>query len=161
MKKLYTKSSKINGTGLYTKQEIIKGETIAYIHGEIVVFRNFTPSVSRKMLDWIGVGRYSWINTDQSLFRFINHSCEPNTAIVTKRKVIALSHINAEEEITMDYSLTEAEPGWSIERCSCGAKKCRRTITPIIGLAREIYLKNKKHIPENFRKIYESTVHRK
>jgi hypothetical protein len=160
MKTHYTKSSKINGNGLYAAESIKKGELIDYVHGDIHVFRKFTPAISKRMLNWIGIGRYSWINTDKSAFRFINHSCSPNTAIVTKRKVIAIKSIAIDEELTMDYSLTEAEPGWEIQNCSCQAKQCRKTITSITELSQSVYRRNKEHIPPNFQKIYESTKNR-
>jgi len=156
MKKLHTKTSTINGVGLYSTVNIKKGETVGYIHGEIVVFREFTPKISKQMLNWIGVGRYSWINTDDSVFRFINHSCQPNVAIVTKRKVIAIKDIPRNEELMMDYSFTEAEPDWNIPTCSCKSANCRGNITPITKLSKHTYQKNKPHITKNFQRVYET-----
>lgn len=106
------------------------------------------------MMNWIGVGKYSWINTDKSLFRFINHSCDPNVAQVKKRKVIALRDIPADSELTMDYSLTEAEPDWEIGPCNCGSKSCRIKVSAISKLPVSVFNKHKNHIPEKFQKIY-------
>ena len=157
MSKLYKDKSKVNGTGLFSSEDFKKNDTIAYIQGPIHVFRKFTPVVSKQMLNWIGVGKYSWINTDKSEFRFINHSCEPNTALISKRKVVAVQKIQAGEELTMDYSLTEAEPNWKIANCSCGTESCRGSILPIMKLSKKVYLKSKKIIPKNFQKIYENS----
>ena len=154
MKKLYVDKSKIAGTGLFTEDSVKKHEHIAFIDGPIVVFKKFTPKISKKMINWIGVGKYSWINTDQSIFKFINHCCEPNAAQITKRKVVATKNIVANSEITIDYSLTEAEPGWSINPCKCGAKKCRGKVLPINKLPRSTFNNRKKYIPEVFKKIY-------
>ena len=58
-------------------------------------------------------------------FRFINHSCDPNTFIRCTREraeFYARRAIRAGEELTVDY-------GWSHHdgklRCRCGAKNCR------------------------------------
>lgn len=147
-------SSKLHGTGLFTTRNLSKGDHVVYIDGPVVVFKKFTPAISKRMLNWIGVSRYGWIDTSNSLFRFINHSCKPNVALVSKRKVIALKNIEANSEITMDYSLTEAEPGWSIQGCTCGSTECRKVIGPINTLPKKIYLKYLPYIPKKFQKIY-------
>lgn len=154
MEKLYVEQSKINGRGLFIAKALKKGELIDYVHGDIHVFKDISSDISEMMLDWIGVGRHSWIDTSDSMFRFINHSCDPNVAIVTKRKVIAIKNIPANTEITMDYSLTEAEEDWYID-CDCGAKQCRRKIGPISSIPRRTFNKYKQYIPKNFIRIYE------
>lgn len=154
MKETYISNSKVNGKGLHINESTKKGEVIDYIHGDIHVFRNITPKISKMMMDWIGVGRHSWIDTSQSKFRFINHSCNPNVALVSKRKVIAIKNIPQGSELFLDYSLNEAEDGWSIT-CSCGASKCRKMIGPIQTLPRATYKKYKEYIPKNFQKIFE------
>lgn len=161
MKKLTVHKSRINGSGLFAKENVRKGEVIGYIHGKIHVFKQFTPEISRKMLNWIGAGRYSWIETTDSPFRFINHSCEPNVVIITKRKVIALKDIKANDEIVMDYSLTEAEPNWSIS-CTCESQNCRKKIGPIQTVPVSRFKKLQTYIPKPFQKIYEvDVIHKK
>lgn len=161
MKKLGVKKSRINGSGLFATEKIKKGEVVGYIHGPTVSFRTFTPTISKMMLNWIGSGRYSWIDTTNSPFRYINHSCEPNVAIVTKRKVVALTDIPADTEITMDYSLSESEPGWSI-LCTCNTEHCRKHIGPIQSIPQSTYKRFKQHISKPFQKIYEhDVIHRR
>ena len=154
MSDLYVAKSKISGKGIFTKHDIKKGQKIDVIHGPIVVFRRLTPQISKKMLNWIGVGRYSWIDTTNSKYKQINHSCDPSTAIVGKRTIIAIKNIPAGGEITMDYSLTEAEPGWGIQ-CTCGAKTCRKEIGPVYELPKALIRKHQDHMTKNFLKIYE------
>lgn len=153
MNRLYTKHSPINGNGLYTNETLNIGDHVGYVHGTVKVFRQLTPTISKKILDWIGVGRHSWIDTSDSEFKFINHSCDPNVALVTKRKVIAIKEIGKHEEITMDYSLTEAEANWSI-KCNCQTKNCRKKIGPIQTLPKHVFNRYKHLIPPNFVKIY-------
>lgn len=153
-KQFYTDKSQITGVGLYVNRPYKKGETVGYVHGPTKVIRKFTCKISRTTLNWIGAGRYTWINTDDSMFRFINHSCNPNVAIVTKRKVIALTNIPANTEIVMDYSLTEAEEEWRMEPCLCGEKNCRGSIGPIMTVPKKTFKKFERYIPKNFRNIY-------
>lgn len=155
MDHLYVKTSKINGKGLHTSKKIRAGEVVGVVHGDIEIVKKWTTALSNKSLNWIGIGRYSWINTNKSPFRFINHSCGPNTYIKGKRMVIALRDIPADsEEITMDYSFTECDKGWSIESCGCGSRECRKNIGPVTSLSLSYFKKKISLIPENFRKIF-------
>lgn len=154
MSHLFLKRSRIDGTGLHTKKLLRSGEKVGLIHGKVEIVRKWTPLLSKISPNWIGIGRYSWINTKESPFRHINHSCSPNTYIVGKRTVVALRDIAVDEELTMDYSFTEADPGWSIPRCKCGSKQCRRIIGPIYSLDKKTFQKNKSLIAENFRNIF-------
>jgi hypothetical protein len=130
------------------------GDHVAYIDGPIVVFKKITPTISRRMLNWIGVSRHSWINTDKSLFQYINHGCEPNVAQISARKVIAIKSIKKNTELLMDYSLTEAEESWQIGPCNCGTKSCRSSIQSIISLPNRTFAKYKPYIPKKFQQVY-------
>ncbi len=153
---LYTKKSQINGKGLYTDQGIKKMERVGVIRGPIVIVHKFVGRLIQQSLNWIGVGRYSWIDTFDSPFRYINHSCEPNTYITGKRIVIALRDIQPDEELTMDYSLTEADPDYEIPGgCHCGTNSCRKRVGPVQSLTNKEYKKLKKIMPPKFQKIYE------
>jgi SET domain-containing protein len=67
--------------------------------------------------------------------RFINHSCDPNSAIVVERGRVfidALRAIAPGEEITYDYAYEREDGDDEVAEtrypCRCGAGKCRRTI---------------------------------
>lgn len=154
MDHLYLKASKINGKGLYTSKDIKKGERVGNIEGEVEIIRKWTTALSLKSPNWIGIGRYSWINTKNSPFKCINHSCSPNTYILGKRTVIALVDIKKDSEVTMDYSFTEADSGWNIYPCNCGSKNCRKNIGPITSLDINTFKNNISIIPENFKKLF-------
>ncbi len=157
MKETYVGKSKLHGKGLFINESAKPGDVIDYIHGDIHVFRHPTNTISKKMMDWIGTGRYSWIDTSNSKFRFINHSCDPNVAHVSERRVIAIKNLKKGDELVYDYSLTEAEPGWQIQ-CSCGTKDCRRIIGPIYTIPQKTFDKYKKYIPKKFQKIYKTEM---
>lgn len=153
---LYIKKSRIIGNGLYTDKAIKKGERVGVIHGPVVIVHKFAGKLVEQSLNWIGIGRYSWVNTKDSPFKYINHSCDPNTYIVGRRIVVALRNISAGEEVTMDYSLTEADPDYTVPGgCRCGAKNCRKIVGPIQSLTRRQYNSLKHLINPHFRRVYE------
>ncbi|HXR98355.1 MAG TPA: SET domain-containing protein [Terriglobales bacterium] len=55
---------------------------------------------------------------DIYLWRYLNHSCNPNTRIVG-RKLLALAAIAAGDELTFDYNCTEYEMATPFP-CRCG-----------------------------------------
>jgi uncharacterized protein len=146
--------SRIDGVGLYVTKSYKKGDFIAHIKGDKVVIKDFTPALSKMGWNWIGSSRYTWINTDNSPFRYINHSCDPNVAIRGERTVYALKPIKVGNEITMDYSLTECQDDWLIPRCLCGAKSCRKTIRSIQYLDKKTFIEKRTAIPKRFQEIF-------
>lgn len=154
MKKLEVKKSKICGVGLFATNEFKRGQFIDYIHGPKVLIKNFDKRISRDTVNWIGASQYTWINTDNSVFRFINHSCNPSAAIKGERTVYAIRTINRDDEVTIDYSLNETEAGWSIPKCNCGSVNCRGKIGPIFTLSHDEFEKKKDIINSKFKNVY-------
>ena len=79
--------------------------------------------------NYIGLGPDVWIDPDRPLDH-INHHCAPNAAFGPRRQLIALRPIEPDEEVTIDYSTTEADPAWTMH-CACGAPGCRGTLFAI------------------------------
>ena len=62
-----------------------------------------------------------------------NHSCDPNTLIIDDDITIASRDILVGEELTIDYGTYQADNSFRIknfENCKCGAKDCRRKVSP-------------------------------
>lgn len=57
-------------------------------------------------------------SSDRYLWRFLNHSCRPNAAIVN-RVLVARTAIPAGAEVTFDYNTTEYEIAAPF-KCGCG-----------------------------------------
>jgi SET domain len=55
-------------------------------------------------------------------WRFMNHSCDPNCAIID-RMVVAIMPIHPGDELTFDYNSNEDEMAQPFE-CDCGAAQC-------------------------------------
>src|SRR3989344_4184075 len=102
MKKIVIGESPIHGKGIYAGEDIGKEERILYLNGERVhkVIKNRRESV--RTANWIGTGKYSWYKTNGTPFRYLNHSCNPNSAITGTKTLVALEPIKKDEEITVD-----------------------------------------------------------
>jgi hypothetical protein len=159
VKNIDIRISVIHGSGLYATKRYEPDDTIGFIRGKKEIVRKFSGALIKKSENWIGISRFTWINTEKSPFKFINHSCSPNVYIYGKTTVKAIRAINPDDELTMDYSFTEADTGWGIRSCACGSKNCRKKIGPVQSLKLSIFKKNIKYIPTNFKNIY--TLYRK
>lgn len=153
MNRVYVGESAIQGKGLFASVAIPKGKIVERINGAKVRKRLTKPSEAKKIMNWIGVGKETWINTSGTPFRYINHSCDPNVAIVGTKTVVAIRPIKKDEEITMDYSMTDGDPLWSMQ-CSCGSKRCRKHIASIQSVPVAAFKRHMPYIPRNFQRIY-------
>ena len=63
---------------------------------------------------------------------YINHRCDANAGMLDSTQVVALRHIAAGEEITIDYAtINDGSSTWAADNfvCGCGAAVCRGTVT--------------------------------
>ena len=58
---------------------------------------------------------------------FLNHSCDANLGVRGSLRFVALRDIEAGEELTFDYAMTESSE-WRME-CGCGSSRCRGAVT--------------------------------
>jgi SET domain-containing protein len=124
--------SPIHGRGLFAAAPIRKGEIVA-IKGGHILDRRTLSKVHRRIAGsyiqidsgfYIGALRQAEVARNKL---FINHSCEPNLGIMGQIAFVALRAITAAEELTYDWAMEEDVP--SATRCSCGARRCRGTLT--------------------------------
>lgn len=150
--KVYIGKSRISGKGIFAKRDIKKNEIIFVVRGKIVK-HSYEPNYQVGSR-WLGIGKNTWV----SPFRnnplwFINHSCNLNAGLKDKKKIVAMKKIRKDEEITIDYSITEDDPYWKM-RCGCGDKKCRKTIRSIRFLPKKLFKKYKPYILNFLQKSY-------
>ena len=115
---IYIGDSAIHGRGMIAGRCFDPGEPIWTLTGKPVF-----GAVTESGPNYIGLGPNVWIDPDLPLDH-INHHCAPNAGFGRRRQLLALRPIAPHEEVTIDYSTTEADSAWSM-RCSCGAEGCR------------------------------------
>lgn len=121
---LAVQPSAIAGRGIHATVGFASDEEICALSGTILL-----DVATDASLNSIGIARGVWVDPEFPLV-FINHSCEPNSAFRDERSLFALRSIAPGEEVTMDYSTTEADIDWAMS-CSCGSAQCRSTLTSI------------------------------
>lgn len=153
MKKIIVKESGIHGKGVFADEEIAKGKRIQYIQGTKVKLPRRGHHDKNVMSTWYGVGRYIWIDPGDTPFRYLNHSCEPNAAVAGTKTLVALQTIRKDDEITIDYSMTDADPHWGLD-CHCGAPSCRKYIQAIYTVPQDVFKRHMPYIPRYFQRAY-------
>lgn len=154
MKKLYVADSAIAGKGIFAAEPIKAHEHISFIKGErkFKVCKDKQDSLNIK--NWYGVTESEFIDPNGNIWEYFNHSCDPNTAIVGTRKLIALKPIRKDTEITFDYSMSDGDLLWELEYdCACGAKNCRKKIYPIQLVPEEVFQARLPYVPKYFVKL--------
>lgn len=154
--KVTVKKTKKYGKTLFAAQDIKKDEIIADWTGGRVyqatkatelpneppyfVQNHAIQFAEDKYIDYDGIGRY------------FAHSCDPNCGFQGKFKVVAMRDINKDEELTLDYAMSE-DSDWRLE-CRCGSKKCRKIIGAFVLLPKDIRKKYDGYISDWLKKKY-------
>jgi SET domain-containing protein len=114
MPKVEARPSNIHGTGLFATQTIAAGEVILRLNGRLVK-TDTLPAEFIRQGHWQGITP-GWCiinSTNPTLFRWVNHSDRPNAQVqLAKRRLIAITLIQADQEIVLDYNLEPMD-----ERC--------------------------------------------
>lgn len=127
---LYVATSRIVGRGLFTSVAIRRRAKIGELEGEVVSRAEARRrAAGRRVIAIVETARGA-IDASRTRrgFRFVNHSCAPNTFIRILGDHVefyALRDIAPGEELTADYGETHHEGQLP---CRCGADRCRGRI---------------------------------
>jgi SET domain-containing protein len=130
--KVEKRASLINGRGLFATATIAKGEVVV-VKGGYILTREQRDSIGEELGPTeIQITENLFIGPTVSAEReggmmHVNHSCEPNLGLQGQVVIVAIRDITADEELTIDYAMTDDEP-YEME-CQCGSEACRRLIT--------------------------------
>jgi SET domain-containing protein len=152
---LIVRSSSLHGAGVYTTAAIRKGTRVLEYTGPRLTRKEsegmysdsevtylFTMDDQKTIIDGFGMAA------------FVNHSCDPNCEtdqIGDSIWIIARRNIAANEELTYDYCLWDAEPGEEAP-CYCSAKDCRGTMYSEEEIRRQKRLLKKRQKQSDSRK---------
>lgn len=151
--KIKYKQSSIHGKGIFSIQEIKEGEIVCIIKGRRMFKINKNEKDALAHPNWVGFKINNWVDPVPP-YKYLNHSCKPNTAIKGSKTLVALKNIEKDEEITIDYSIIEADPRWYM-KCHCGNNNCRGIIKSIQFLPDQTYSRYLPNISKEFQKIHE------
>jgi uncharacterized protein len=122
--------SGIAGLGVFAARSFAAGETVLLLDDSRVVDDKHPLDAAAGELahhcDYLAAGRVVLMPSPEC---YINSSCEPNTRVVTRdglRHVVALTAIDAGDEVTYDYLINCH--GGVVWKCHCGTGRCRGTI---------------------------------
>lgn len=152
MKHIYVCASKIHGLGVNLGENAQKGDIVAQIKGEMKFKINGSEHDALDNPDWVGIDKNQWIDPAKP-YKFLNHSCNPNTGIKGKVTLVALRNVREGEEITIDYSTIEGDVRWRM-RCSCGQSNCRKIIRSIQFLPKQQFRKYMPFVSTYFKNLY-------
>lgn len=119
--------SRLVGRGLFAGTPIPRRAKIGEYEGEVIGLREARRRAKgRAVIAIVELERHAIDGAvTRHGFRFINHSCEPNTFMrctPERAEFYALRDIARGEELTVDY--IESQHGGRL-RCRCGAGNCR------------------------------------
>jgi hypothetical protein len=130
--KTAVKTSPIQGKGLFAIEPIRKGEIVC-VKGGYIFDRQKLQEVSQSLgpaeiqiAEGLFIGPLDEEGREGSMI-FSNHSCDPNIGVQGQIVFVALRDIDAGEELTHDWAMTD-DDSYEME-CNCGADNCRKVIT--------------------------------
>ena len=127
---LYVAPSRVVGKGLFAGTRIPARAKVGEFEGEVIGLREARRRArGRRIVAIVELERHALDATRMKHgFRFINHSCAPNTffrCTPARAEIYALREIRPGEELTVDYGESQHEGRLA---CRCGADNCRGAI---------------------------------
>ena len=130
--KAAVKESPIHGRGLFAIEAIAESEVVC-IKGGAIFNRERLREVSERLgpaeiqlTSDLFIGPLRESEREGSMI-FSNHSCDPNIGVRGQIIFVAMRPIEAGEELTHDWAMTD-DDDYKME-CRCDSKSCRGTIT--------------------------------
>ena len=130
--KTEVRESKTHGHGLFATARIAKDEIVAVKGGHIVnreQLREIAPRlgpVEIQVGDNLFIAPVTEEERELSML-YSNHSCNANLGMRGEITFLAMRDINAGEELTHDWAMTD-DVDYSVD-CKCGASRCRKILT--------------------------------
>ena len=109
---------------------IQKGELISIWGVDIVSKDRLDPSMLRFTQRVLQIDEDLYILTaeEKEPNDCFNHSCEPNLGFTGQIGLVSLRDVDAGEELTFDYAMSDGEPYDEFD-CHCGMPTCRHKVT--------------------------------
>jgi hypothetical protein len=118
------------GHTVIARDAIAKGELIVVWSGTLVDGEELAalpPTVRRYSLQ-VEESHYLVSLSDCEPADYVNHSCAPNAGLSGQITLVAMRDIEAGEEVTYDYAMSDGS-GYDEFPCGCGAATCRGKVS--------------------------------
>jgi len=120
------RTSDKGGNTVVARERILQGELIVVWSGTLVdgaALEALPATVKRYSLQ-VEENHYLVSLTDCEPPDYVNHSCDPNAGLSGQIALVAMRDIEAGEEVTYDYAMSDGSP-YDEFACGCGACECR------------------------------------
>jgi SET domain-containing protein len=130
--KAEVRPSAIHGRGLFAREAIAKGEIVCVKGGHIFDRRRLAelqPDLGPaevQITEDLFIGPIRAEDREGGMI-FSNHSCEPNIGVQGQIVFVAMRDVEAGEELTHDWAMTDDDRDEMA--CRCGAASCRGVVT--------------------------------
>lgn len=123
------------GQGLVATQDLEAGVIVEQFTGPVMRFAEL-PEEEIPFVMWFGPDR--WL-IPQGNCRYINHSCDPNCGLTTRREVITRRPVKKGESLCIIYNVSTEEGDWHPKwtfKCYCGVYFCQGLIDRYVDINR-------------------------
>jgi uncharacterized protein len=126
-------TSAIEGRGLFAVEPITAGEVVAIKGGHIITRDQLLANEHITGNSDIRITEHHYLaalhpDEYEAVMLFLNHSCEPNVGVQGNVVFVALSDIDAEQELTIDYAMIDGDPADTMD-CRCNTPSCRGVVS--------------------------------
>jgi len=117
------------GSGSFAIEKIKKGEIVARFGGFVVEFKDLANYSEDRVARSLQLNDFKYLLSGSvpEPGDMLNHSCEPNCGALGTSSICAIEDIEVGEELTFDYSMTDASKYDEFE-CACNKANCRKKI---------------------------------
>lgn len=118
------------GHTVVATEPIAQGELIVVWSGTLVdgTELDAMPATVRRYSLQVEENHYLVSLSDCEPPDYVNHCCEPNSGLSGQIALVAMRDIEAGEEITYDYAMSDGS-SYDEFPCGCGSAKCRGRVT--------------------------------
>ncbi len=118
------------GCGVFAREMVLKDELVSLWGGKIVRRDELDPAMPRFTQRVLQLDEDLYLLTaeEKEPNDCFNHSCEPNLGFFGQIGLVAMCDIEAGEELTFDYAMSDGGPYDEFE-CTCGSLNCRGRVS--------------------------------
>jgi hypothetical protein len=132
---IYTIKDIGQGKGVFAVKDIPEKTILMRVKGDTMNFAA-TKLLGEKEDYTLQIGRDTYVLTKPP-FCFVNHCCQPNSALDEDLFLYTIKPIKAGEQVCWDYSTSMLERSWTMN-CHCGSPDCRGLIDDFDRLPQEV-----------------------